>query len=84
MLLSVIVPAYNVAPYIQAAVHSALAQSVHDLEVIVVDDGSSDATGIILDELAREHPDPRLKIIHTENGGVSAARNRALEMATGR
>lgn len=76
MKVSVIMPAYNAAAYIEAAISSVLAQTYSDLEIIVVDDGSVDNTLEILDSIT----DPRLKVIHTENHGVSAARNTALDI----
>jgi glycosyltransferase involved in cell wall biosynthesis len=69
-------PAYNVAPYIGAALESVLAQSHRDLELIVVDDGSTDETRAIADEFARR--DSRIRVLHRRNGGISAARNTAL------
>jgi hypothetical protein len=77
--LSIIVPAYNVESFIAAAVQSALSQSFRDLEIIVVNDGSSDRT---LDELSAFN-DPRLRIISQENAGLSAARNVGIDLARG-
>jgi len=79
--ISIIIPAYNVAGYIEACLESVLAQTYADFEVIVVDDGSTDATGDIADRYARL--DSRIKIIHQSNGGVSAARNAGIEAASG-
>lgn len=81
-LVSVIIPAYNVERYVEAAVRSVLNQTLADIEVLVVDDGSSDATGAILDRMARN--DERLIAIHVENGGAPAARNLAIDRARGR
>ena len=81
-LVSVIVPAYNVEAYVEQAVRSILGQTMGDLELIVVDDGSTDATGEILNELAAG--DARMRVLHVPNGGAPAARNRALELARGR
>lgn len=78
-LTSVIIPAYNAAPFIADAVRSVLAQTMPDLEVIVVDDGSSDGTG----DIARAIADPRVRVVSRVNGGVSAARNTGLELACG-
>jgi glycosyltransferase involved in cell wall biosynthesis len=80
--VSVIMPAYNVAPYVGDAVESALAQTFRDLEVLVVDDGSIDATAAIVAAIAAR--DPRVKLIRQANGGISTARNRALAASTGR
>ncbi|MDO4436958.1 MAG: glycosyltransferase [Coriobacteriaceae bacterium] len=81
-LVSVIIPAYNVEAYVEAAVQSVLDQTLRDIEVIVVDDGSRDATGEILDRMAER--DSRLTALHVENGGAPAARNLAIERARGR
>lgn len=77
--ISVIVPAYNAAPYIEECVASILAQTHRDLEVIVVNDGSTDATS----DLVQAMSDPRVRCIDQANGGVCAARNTGLDSATG-
>lgn len=79
--ISVIVPVYNVENYISKCLDSILAQTHSDLEVICVNDGSTDNSGKILDEYAAR--DPRVKVFHKENGGVSSARNFALENVSG-
>ncbi len=81
MKVSVIVPVYNCAPYVERCVRSIMTQTYTDLEIICVDDGSSDNSGRILDSLAEE--DSRIRVIHQQNAGVSAARNSGLDMATG-
>lgn len=81
-LVSVIIPAYNVEVYVEVAVRSVLDQTLRDIEVIVVDDGSRDQTGAILDRMAKE--DPRLIALHVKNGGAPAARNLAIDRARGR
>lgn len=78
---SVIIPVYNVAPYLRECLDSVLAQTFTDWEAICVDDGSTDGSGAILDEYAAK--DNRIKVIHQANTGVSAARNTALEIAVG-
>lgn len=80
-LVSVIVTAYNVAPYIAGALDSVRNQTWQNLEIVAVDDGSTDGTGRILDEAARL--DARIRVVHTANGGVSAARNAGLACARG-
>ncbi len=80
-LVSVIVPAYNVAPYLEQCLKSIVAQTYARLEVIVVDDGSTDASGTIAEEWAQR--DPRVKVIHQPNAGLSAARNTALNVMQG-
>lgn len=79
--VSVIMPVYNTAPYLEAALRSILAQSFTDFELIAVNDGSADGSGAILDRLAAE--DPRVRVIHQENSGVSRAANVAIEAARG-
>lgn len=81
MKISVIIPVYNVEPFLTACLDSVLAQTHRDLEVILINDGSTDASGGICDRYAAE--DHRIRVIHQENGGVSKARNRGLELATG-
>lgn len=81
MLLSIIIPVYNVAPYLRRCLSSVLSQIDEEAEVICVDDGSTDGSGAILDEMAAG--EPRLFVVHQENGGVSSARNRGLAEARG-
>lgn len=80
-LISVILPVYNVERYIHKCVDSILAQSYKNLEIILVDDGSTDNSGKICDEYALK--DSRIKIIHKLNGGVCSARNQGLDIAKG-
>ncbi len=80
-LISVIVPVYNVQAYLAECVESILVQTYQDLEIILVDDGSTDGSGALCDGLALG--DPRVRVIHKENGGLSDARNAGLELATG-
>lgn len=82
MDVSVIVPVYNVEPYLQECLDSVLSQTGVDLEVICINDGSTDGSSEILKRAAEE--DSRVRIITQENRGQSAARNRALEVATGK
>lgn len=79
--ISIIVPAYNVAQYLEKCINSLLNQTYHNIEIICVDDGSTDETAIILAKLSSS--DERIKPIYTKNSGVSAARNRALSLSTG-
>ena len=79
--LSIIVPAYNIANYLTRCLESILAQTYGELEVIVVNDGSKDGTGAVIDAFAEK--DSRVKAIHKENGGVTSARLRGLSEATG-
>ncbi len=80
-LISVIVPAYNIEKYISRCLDSIIDQTYRELEIIAVDDGSTDGTGPILDEYTRK--DRRIRVIHQENMGLSGARNSALEIARG-
>lgn len=79
--LSIVVPVYNVEEYVEKCLESILSQTFTDYEVIIIDDGSTDKSGIICDECAKK--DDRVKVIHQRNQGVSAARNVGLEIATG-
>ena len=79
--ISVIVPIYNVEPYLRRCVDSLLRQSYADFELILVDDGSPDNCGSICDEYAAV--DSRVRVIHKPNGGLSDARNAGLEIAQG-
>ncbi len=80
-LISVIVPVYNFEDCIRRCVDSILGQTYRDIELILVDDGSTDATGSILDELAEK--DARIQVIHEDNGGLSHARNMGIARAHG-
>lgn len=80
-LVSVIVPVWNVEPYIRQCLDSLTVQTYRHLEIILVDDGSPDGCGTICDEYAAR--DSRIRVIHQPNGGVAAARNAGLRRATG-
>lgn len=79
--LSVIIPIYNVEPYLCQCLDSVINQTYKNLEIILIDDGSPDNCGAICDEYAQE--DDRIVVIHKQNGGLSAARNDGIEKATG-
>lgn len=79
--VSIIIPVYNVEHYLKKCLDSLSAQTLREIEMIVVDDGSTDASLAVASECARR--DERIKVIHQENQGVSGARNRGLEAATG-
>lgn len=79
--VSVIIPVYNVENYLSQCMESVLNQTYSNLEIILVDDGSTDSSGIICDSFAKK--DERIRVIHKENGGLSSARNAALNVATG-
>lgn len=78
---SLIIPVYNVKPYIRKCLDSILSQDCEDWEALLIDDGSSDGSGEICDEYAAI--DPRFRVFHKENGGVSSARNVGLDNARG-
>ncbi|MCM1500999.1 MAG: glycosyltransferase [Clostridium sp.] len=79
--VSVIVPVYNVMPYLRKCIDSIVNQTYEQLEILLVDDGSTDGSGKVCDEYA-EH-DCRVRVIHKKNGGLSDARNVGIEAATG-
>lgn len=80
-LVSVIVPVYNVEPYLERCVNSVINQSYENLEIYLIDDGSPDKCPQLCDEFAKI--DSRIKVIHKKNGGQSDARNAALDVITG-
>lgn len=81
ILVSVIIPAYNAEKYLAFSLDSVIAQTHNKLEIIVINDGSTDGTPKICDEYAKK--DSRIKVIHQENKGLSSARNAALDIMTG-
>lgn len=81
VLVSVIVPVYNVQEYLARCVDSILAQTYRNLEVILVDDGATDSSGAICDRYALQ--DARVRVIHKANGGLSSARNAGIDIASG-
>ena len=81
MKVSVIIPVYNVKPYLERCVQSVLGQTYKDIEMILVDDGSTDGSGQLCDELAARHG--QIRVIHQENQGLSVARNIGIRQATG-
>ncbi len=80
-LLSVIIPVYNVKEYLQCCVESVCKQTYHNLEIILIDDGSTDGSDELCDRLKEQ--DNRIHVIHKENGGVSSARNTGMDVASG-
>lgn len=80
--ISIIVPCYNSDRYLSVCLESLRAQKQPEIEMILIDDGSTDATGALLDRFAAQ--EPRARVIHVPNGGVSSARNRGLALASGR
>lgn len=84
--LSFIVPVYNVAPYLRKCVYSLVHQDFSDYEIVLIDDGSTDESGKICDELSESISDERLviRVLHQKNGGLSAARNAGIKAAEGK
>ena len=80
--VSVIVPVYNTIRYVEDCVRSVMAQTLGDIEILIVDDGSDDGSEAVCDRLADE--DPRIRVLHKENAGSAAARNDGIEMAGGK
>jgi glycosyltransferase involved in cell wall biosynthesis len=79
--VSIIVPIYNVEPYIHRCIDSILSQTLSNIEIILVNDGSTDRCGIIADEYASK--DSRVQVVHKKNEGQSSARNAGLELSRG-
>ena len=81
MLISLVIPVYNVSEYLNRLLDTAVSQTYKNLEIILVDDGSTDTTGNICDDYARK--DSRIKVIHTPNRGVADARNAGIDASNG-
>ena len=81
-LISIVVPVYNVEKYIEKCVNSITNQVYNNLEIILVNDGSTDNSGKLCDSLSKL--DDRIKVYHKENGGLSDARNYGVERANGK
>jgi len=82
ILVSVIIPVYKVEKYLERSINSCITQTLQDIEIIVVNDGSPDNSGTIINKKATE--DKRIIAIHKENGGVTSARNAGLSVAKGK
>ena len=80
-MVSCIIPVYNTQKYLHRCIESVLAQTFTDWEMLLIDDGSTDASGSICDEYAVK--DKRIRVFHKENGGISSARNVGLNYAQG-
>ena len=80
--ISVIVPVYNVASYLPQCLESILNQDYEDLQVLLIDDGSTDDSGVICDRFAAQ--DSRIQVIHQKNGGAASAKNAGLRAASGK
>jgi glycosyltransferase involved in cell wall biosynthesis len=81
ILVSVIIPIYNVEQYIAQNIESVIAQTHEKFELILINDGSTDKSGVIADVYSKK--DSRIYVVHTINGGVSSARNKGLDLAAG-
>ena len=79
---SFVIPVYNCRQYLEECVNSVLDQTVSDLEILLVDDGSADGSGELCDKLAER--DERIRVFHKENGGAGSARNLGIENCEGR
>lgn len=80
-MISVIIPVYNIEPYLRKCLDSVVNQTYKELEILIIDDGSTDGSGAICDEYAKT--DKRIRVFHTENRGLSCARNLGLDEAKG-
>lgn len=80
--VSIVIPVYNVEQYLVRCLDSIIHQTLEDIEILAVDDGSTDNSGMILDEYQSKYPE-KLKVFHKKNGGLSDARNYGIRFATG-
>ena len=80
-LFSVIVPVYNIEEYLKKCITSIIEQTYKNIEIILIDDGSTDKSALICDEFAEK--DKRIKVVHKENGGVVSARKVGISIASG-
>jgi len=80
-LISIIVPIFNAEAFLESCIHSIAAQTYTNLEIIMINDGSSDNSGALCDNLAKN--DSRIRVLHKTNGGVASARNAGLDIAQG-
>ena len=80
-MISIITPVYQSEKYLEILINSIISQTYHDWELLLIDDGSTDGSAEICDRYAQK--DSRIRVFHKPNGGVSSARNQAMEMATG-
>ena len=81
MMLSIIIPVYNTEQYLSESVHSVLLQDNLELEIILVNDGSTDGSGELCERIAHDYP--QVKVIHKANGGPGSARNIGIDHASG-
>ena len=81
MKVSIVVPVYNTEDYLACCIDSILRQTFSDYELLLVDDGSTDGSGVLCDSY--QERDSRVRVFHQQNGGVSAARNFGVQQAQG-
>lgn len=81
LLITIVIPVYNVEKYIESCINSVLHQTYSNLEIIMVDDGSTDNSGVLCEKFARQ--DKRIKVVHQKNQGLSGARNAGINIANG-
>ena len=81
-LISIIVPVYNVEKYLNRCIDSLISQTYQNIEIILVDDGSTDSSSEIVDGYLKK--DNRIKVFHKDNGGLSDARNKGIEISKGK
>ena len=81
-LITVIIPVYKVEKYLRKCVESVIYQTYSNLEIILIDDGSTDNSGLICDEYAKK--DSRIRVLHQKNSGISSVRNKGIDMAKGK
>ena len=81
-LVSIVVPVYNVKPFLKRCIDSLIKQTYNNIEIIIVDDGSTDGSGELCDEIKKKSQ--KIKVIHQENGGLSAARNTGMRYIKGK
>lgn len=82
-LVSVVIPVYNIQDYISECIESVLSQSYSNIEIVIVNDGSTDNSGDIAESYVKTSANSRIRVVHQKNTGVSAARNKALDSVSG-
>lgn len=80
-MVSIVIPVYNLQNYLEECIQSLINQSWKDIEILLIDDGSTDNSSVLCDDLAKK--DKRIRVLHKKNGGVSSARNAGISMAKG-
>ena len=83
ILVSIVVPVYNTEKYLEKCIKSLVNQTLQDIEIIAIDDGSKDQSGVLLDQFQIEFPE-KIRVFHQQNAGISAVRNRGISLARGK